>query len=192
MAQNNANSKKLSGVVGIFDEPRALIMATKKAREFGFKHFDAFTPYPVHGLEVAAGLKRSPIPYVTFVFGLVGCVLAFLYQYWTSAIDWALNIGGKPYNSWPAFVPIMFEVTILLGGLSTAAALFIFCGLPNLKKKAFDLSITRDRFALMIETPNLATNLDVKDNLKKTKEFLQSVGAKEVREVYEEGWGFSL
>ncbi|MBI4925941.1 MAG: DUF3341 domain-containing protein [Bdellovibrio sp.] len=188
MIQNNSNHKKLSGVVGIFDEPHALIMATKKTREFGFKYFDAFTPYPVHGLEVAAGLKRSPIPYVTFVFGLAGCVLAFLYQYWTSAIDWALNVGGKPYNSWPAFVPIMFEVTILLGGLSTVAALFIFCGLPNLKKKAFDLSITRDRFALMIEIQNL----DEKDNLKKTKEFLQSVGAKEVREVYEEGWGFSL
>ncbi len=166
-------------VVGLFDEPQALVNATQKTREAGFKNFDAFTPYPVHGLDQAQGLKRSPIPYVTFIFGLTGCALGFLLQYWTSVIDWPLNVGGKPFNSWPAFVPIMFELTVLLGGLSTFAAVLFFCRIPNFTKKIVDPSITRDRFALVIEDA---------ERTEEAKKFLQSLNAKEVKLVYPEGW----
>ncbi len=175
---------KLSGVVAFFDKPSQLIEATKKVREARYANFDTFTPYPVHGLEAAQGIKRSPIPYVTFIFGITGCGLAFLLQYWTSAVDWPINVGGKPFNSWPAFVPVMFEVTILLAGLSTFAALLFFCRLPNFKKKAFDTSITRDRFALMIEAPGEGETFSENQ----VKDFLKATGAKEVRTVYEEGW----
>src|SRR4051812_33512415 len=99
---------KLAGVIGFFDSPKSLLEATRKVRDARYQHFDAYTPYPVHGLEAAAGLKRSPIPYVTLVAGGTGTICAFLLQYWTSAIDWPLVVGGKPFNSWPAFVPIMF------------------------------------------------------------------------------------
>ena len=168
---------KPSSVIGFFLDSSALVAATKKVREAGYSSFDAFTPFPVHGLDTAQGLKRSPIPYVTFVFGITGTTLAFLFQYWTSAMDWPINVGGKPLNSWPAFVPIMFEVTILLGGLSTVAALFALCKLPNIKKSLIDPSITRDRFALVIESSC------EKSDSEKLKSFLQSIGACEVRSL---------
>ena len=98
-------------------------------------------------------LKRSPIPFVTFIAGLTGCALAFLFKYWTSAVDWPINVGGKPFNSWPAFVPIMFELTVLFAGLCTVGAMFAFNGLPNVRRKIFDPALTRDRYAIVIEAP---------------------------------------
>lgn len=189
-------TKQLTAVVGFFEDPEALLQATKKIRDARYRDFDAFTPYPVHGLEAAQGLKRSSLPYVTFIAGLSGCSLGFLLQYWTSAVDWPIIVGGKPLNSWPAFVPIMFECTILFAGLATFGAMLLFNGLPNLGRKIFDPSITRDRFALAIEAP-----LDVEEEeegggtvgFKKFDEseavdLLKKAGAKEVRSVYSEGW----
>lgn len=166
----------LAGVVGFFKDPTALLKAAKKAKEAKFPSFDAFTPFPVHGLDEAQGLKRSPIPFVTFIFGITGTTLAFLFQYWTSAVDWPINVGGKPFNSWPAFVPVMFEVTILFGGLSTVAALFFFCRLPNRKKPLIDPSVTRDRFALMIDAPTTE---------EEARNFLQGVGARDIKSIFE-------
>jgi hypothetical protein len=196
-----SNGRQLAGVVAFFTDPDQLIEATRKTREARYKYFDAFTPYPVHGLEQAQGLKRSPLPYVTFAAGLTGVSLAFLFQYWTSAVNWPLNIGGKPFNSWPAFVPIMFELTVLLGGLSTVAAMFLLNGLPNITKRAFDSGITRDRFALMIEAPPEGAEDDdaerasqgkapqyKKFNEREATELLRTFGAAEVRSVYAEGW----
>lgn len=188
----------LAGVLGFFEKPSHLIEATSKVRDARYQHFDTFTPYPVHGLEAAQGLKRSPIPYVTFIAGLTGGLLAFLFQYWTSAVDWPLNVGGKPFNSWPAFIPICFELTVLFAGLSTVAAMFLFNGLPNVRRKAFDPGLTRDRFALWIGAPlpvedddeaavRAATRFKKFDPGEAT-EFLRRVGAKDVRAVYSEGW----
>lgn len=195
-------SQDLAGVVGFFDEPGSLLEATKKVRDARYENFDAFTPYPVHGLEHAQGLKRSPLPYVTFLAGLTGCVLGFLLQYWTSAVDWPINVGGKPMNSWPAFVPVMFEITVLLAALSTVGAMFLLNGLPNSKRKAFDPAITRDKFALMIQAPVRSGGHgdDEEDQVPVQKagfkafdeneasQFLRQAGAKEVRSVYAEGW----
>jgi hypothetical protein len=150
----------------------------KKIKAENFQNFDAYTPFPVHGLDHAQGLKRSPIPYVTFVAGITGTACAFALQYWTSAVDWPINVGGKPFNSWPAFVPVMFEVTILFAGLSTFGALLFFCKLPNLKRKAFDPEITRNKFAIMIED---ASEQEATDALKKA-------GASGIRSVRFEGW----
>src|SRR5579885_3487886 len=147
------NGRVLSGVIGFFPNAHATVEAMKKVRDARYQSFDAFTPFPVHGLEAAQGLKRSPLPYVTFVAGLTGCTVGFLLQYWTSAVDWPLNIGGKPFNSWPAFVPIMFELTVLFAGLCTVGAMFAFNGLPNVLRKAFDPGLTRDRYAIVIEAP---------------------------------------
>src|SRR3954470_24306994 len=97
-ATTKTYEKQLTGVVGFFDDPNTLVEAMRKVRDQNFQFFDAFTPYPVHGLEAAQGLKRSPLPYVTLVAGVTGCLLAFLLEYWTSAIDWPLNVGGKPFN----------------------------------------------------------------------------------------------
>jgi hypothetical protein len=202
-------ARKLSGVVGFFTDPDKLVQATEKVRAANYADFDTFTPYPVHGLEHAQGLKRSWIPFVTFGAGLCGFSLAFLLEYGTSAVSWPLIVGGKPFNSWPAFVPIMFELTVLLAGLSTVAAMFIVNRLPNVTKKAIDPSLTRDRFAIFIGAPVVnppdpvtADDEDMKKyqarksalarfkafDESEAQSFLKQVGAQEVRSVYEEGW----
>ena len=184
--------KTLEGVVGFFNDPHALLEATKKIREANYEVFDAFTPYPIHGLEKAQGLKRSPLPYVTFGAGLTGFICANLLQIWTSAIDWPLNVGGKPMVSLPAFVPIMFELTVLFAGLATVAGMLLFNGLPNTRKRAFDPAITRDRFALFIGTPSKKES-SISRGFREFSEgeasqLLKQVGAQEVRTVYTEGW----
>ena len=192
----------VAGVVGFFDNPSQLMEATKKSRDAKWESFDAFSPFPVHGLEKAQGLRRSPLPYVTLIFGLVGFCCAFLLQYGTSVWSWPLNVGGKPFNSWPAFVPVLFELTVLLAALSTVGAMFILNGLPNITKRAFDPKITCDKFAVMIDAPKwygddedaekaearrLARGLRKFDASEATA-FLQSLGAKDVKVVYAEGW----
>lgn len=194
--QSLTPTKALSGVVGFFDDPSALVSATAKVREAKYRDFDAFTPFPVHGLEHAQGLRRSPIPFVTLVAAMTGGSLGFLFQYWTSAVDWPIIVGGKPFNSWPAFIPITFELTVLFAGLSTVAAMFLFNGLPNIKRKIFDPALTRDRFALFIESPlplDEGEDVTLGGKYKAFQEtevhgFLKQLGAKEVRSVYAEGW----
>jgi hypothetical protein len=197
-----SNNKPMAGVLGFFDNPTALVAATSKVREANYASFDVFTPYPVHGLDAAQGLKRSPLPYVTFVAGATGFMLAVLLQGWTSVVDWPLNVGGKPFWSWPAFVPIMFELTVLLGGLATVAAMFVLNGLPNITKKSFDPALTNNRFAILIEAPAPRSDSDDEENPEKARaahrfkafseseasEFLKKLGALEVRTVYQEGW----
>lgn len=204
---NKIKQPKLAGVVGFFDTASALMEATKKIREANYESFDCFTPYPVHGLEKVQGLKRSPLPFVTMGAGLTGLMTAMLLQGWTSVIDWPLNVSGKPLWSWPAFVPVFFELTVLFAGLSTVGAMFLLNGFPNMKKRAFDNNITRDRFAIMIDAPELKTaeELDDMDDSQvakyrarlarfkafeesEAKAYLTSVGAREVKSVEARGW----
>lgn len=184
----NASEKKLAGVIGFFDGPHSTVEGMKKVRSAGFQSFDAYTPYPIHGMDAAQGLKRSWIPYVTFIAGLTGVSLAFGLQYWTSAIEWPLNVGGKPFNSWPAFVPVMFELTVLLGGLSTVGAMLFANGLPNMTKKTFDPGITSDKFCIVIESPCHVQEGPRKFSENEASDVLRQAGAKEVRAVYHEGW----
>lgn len=197
MATTESTPRKIAGVIGFFDDPTGLVAATAKVRDANYESFDVYTPYPVHGLDAAQGLKRSPLPYVTFVAGATGFILAMVLQYWTSAVDWPLNVGGKPFFSWPAFVPILFELTVLLGGLATVAGMFALNGLPNIFRKSFDPALTRDRFAIVVEAP---AERDEEDKAPGTSssfkafseseaaDFLRKLGAKEVRTVYQEGW----
>lgn len=197
---NPTQAKQLAGVIGYFEGEESLVGAMRQVRDAKYRYFDAFTPYPVHGLDAAQGLKRSPLPFVTFAAGLTGCSLGFLLQYWTSAVDWPIIVGGKPFNSWPAFVPVMFECTVLFAGLATVGAMFLLNGLPNLRRKVFDPRITRDRFALVIEAPmdesgdELGTPVNKKNDKFKpfdaseASEFLKKAGAQEVKSVYTEGW----
>lgn len=197
---NQSRGRQLAGVIGFYQDPHALMEATEKARDAKYRDFDAFSPFPIHGMDAAQGLKRSPLPFVTLSAGLTGCTLGFLLQYWTSVVDWPLIVGGKPFNSWPAFVPVMFECTILFAGLATVAGMFILNGLPNHKKKAFDPRLTKDRFALVIEASRVDEDPENGEKAaveqKKFKpfsesevqEFLKKTGAKEVKSVYTEEW----
>src|SRR5437868_14716011 len=116
MAKRNSG-----GIAGIWTEESKVVHAALKTRESGFIKFDAITPYPVHGMEEACGIKRSWIPYVTMVMGTVGLLAGLLLTWWTSAVDWPINVGGKPNFSLPAFIPILFELTILFAALSSVA-----------------------------------------------------------------------
>jgi hypothetical protein len=168
------------GVIAVFSNEQDILKAARGAREQKrFKKYDAFTPYPVHGLDDAMGVKRSWIPYVTFVAGLVGFATAVALQVWTSAFDWPINIGGKPFISFPAFVPIMFELTVLIGGLSTVGALFYACHLPNPSVKILHPGITNDKFVLFI--PSTEENY----NESEITQFLKNFKPEEVSVVTE-------
>jgi hypothetical protein len=138
------------GLAGIFESEESALKAARKTREMGYKKFEALTPYPVHGMEDACGIKRSWIPYVTFGMGLFGLSSGLLLTWWTSAVDWPLNIGGKPFFSLPAFVPILFELTVLFAALSSVAALFYACGLPKVNPPIIDPDLTCHKFAIFI------------------------------------------
>jgi hypothetical protein len=184
---------RIEGVVGYFSDSHALVEAMKKVRSENFESIDAFTPFPVHGLDAAQGLDRSPLPYITFGAGLTGFLCGFLLQYWTSAVSWPLNVGGKPLNSWPAFVPVFFEVTVLFAGICTVLGLILICRLPNISKKIPSARLTNDRFAIVIESPEYDEDEDPNPKYKKfdektAQEVLKKAGATDVQTYMAEGW----
>lgn len=143
-------------LLGLFAEEENLMAAARRLRTEGFQIHDVFTPYAVHGLDEAMGVRRSRLPIVTFVVGFTAMSLALLFQFWASAVDWNINVGGKPENSLLAFLPITFEITVLLGGLATAAAFLfrsrLFPGAkPILAEISQDRRITDHLFVIALE-----------------------------------------
>src|ERR1700694_3900641 len=122
-------------MVATFSDADSLVKAVKATTRENFKVYDVYAPYPIHGLDEAMGIRRSRLPWVTFIVGLSALTGALILQFYTSVLDWPLNVGGKPNNSTLAFLPITFELTVLLGGLSTVAALFIKARLYPGKKE---------------------------------------------------------
>ncbi len=171
--------KPVGGVAGIWLDDHELVKAAAKVRDAGFKNWDSITPFPVHGLEDAMGIKRSVIPFITFGMGLTGFLFGLWLTVWTSAFNWPINVGGKPFVSGPAFVPVMFECTILFAALSSVASVFIFSRLPKIDPPIIDRDLTSHKFAIFI-----AEN-DPAFNRAKTEELLKSLGADEVRYIAE-------
>ena len=171
--------KKSGGVVGIWLDDHELVQAAHKVREAGYKNFDAITPFPVHGLEEAIGIQRSVIPWVTFFAGLTGLACALALEYWTSAVDWAINVGGKPFFSGPAFAPIMFELTVLFAALFSVGAMFVLCGLPKIEPPIIDPDLTSHKFALFI--PETEAGYDAG----RAEQMLKGLGAQDVRRISE-------
>ena len=168
--------KYKNGVVGFWPNEHKLAEAASHTRKAGYKKFDAITPFPVHGMDEAVGLKRSWIPWVTFTFGVTGLFLGWFFQYYVAVMDWPIIIGGKPYHSLPAFVPVMFEMTILLGALSSVAAcLMVACRLPKVDPPVIDPDLTCSKFALFIPED------DVGFDTSKVTELFKSLGASDVR-----------
>ncbi len=172
-------AKKMSGVLGLWSDESKVLVAARKVREAGFKKFDAITPYPVHGMEEAVGIKRSGIPWVTFGAGLLGGVLGLYFQYWVASVDWPINIGGKPFFSLPAFIPVTFETTVLFAALFSVAAMILVNGLPAVNPKILDPDLTSHKFAILIP------NNDVGYSQGKVEDLLKELGADEVRLFYD-------
>jgi len=150
-------------VLGIFDTPDALMQAIPKARAAKLGTVEAYTPYPIHGIDGALGLRKSPLGGMVLVMGILGALTAFGFQYWISAIDYPIITGGKAANSWEAFIPIMFEVTVLFSTFTAGLGMLLllnklpFFGHPVLSSKAIT-GITRDRYALAIEAESEGFN----------------------------------
>lgn len=138
--------------LSIYEHEEDILGVTKAARSSGFTIVDIFSPYAIHGLEHAAGFSPSRLPWICFVLGLVGATFKVWFEFWTTAVSWPINIGGKPWNSLPAFIPITFEVMVLMAGVGTVIALFIACRLfPGKKAKMPFDGVTDHRFALILE-----------------------------------------
>jgi hypothetical protein len=164
------------GLLAEFDRPEDLLRAAERARAEGFRRMDAYTPFPIHGLSEAVGFHQTRLPLIVLIGGIIGAVGGFMMQYWTSKYYYPLNIGGRPLNSWPQFIIITFELTILCAGLSAVLGMLALNGLPQpyhplFNAPNFELA-SRTHFFLAIEAT------DPKFDLAQTRTFLHSLGAR--------------
>jgi hypothetical protein len=144
-------------VFAAFENATDILAAVRAARARGLAIRDAYTPYPVHGLDAAMGLRRSRLPVVCFVAAAVGAALKLWFEFWTAMVDWPLDVGGKPWNSLPAFIPVTFEVMVLSAGLTTVGAFLALSRLWPGKPVAVPATrATDDRFVLAVEETNAA------------------------------------
>jgi Protein of unknown function (DUF3341) len=171
----------LYGLMGEFDSPETLLTAACGAFAEGFRKMDAYSPFPVDGLAEALGFRRTLVPLVVLIGGIIGCIGGFFLQYWVSVIDYPINVGGRPLNSWPSFIPVTFELTILLAALSAFFAVLALNGLPMPYHPVFNVDrfelASRSRFFLCIESS------DPKFDRDNTRRFLETAGAQGVYEV---------
>lgn len=177
------SEKKLFGIAATFKTPDEIIMVAKKVTGAGYIQFDVNTPYPVHGMDDAMKIKSSKLGFVTLVMGLTGATLALLFMYWTMSIDYRLVIGGKPFFAFPAFIPITFEVTVLLATVSTIIAMIaLFFRLPDNKHPLHDTnymkSVSVDKFGLVIEAS------DPKFNNETVSDFINKLNPVSVEWIY--------
>jgi hypothetical protein len=170
------------GVVAEFATEHELLRAVEKTREAGYRRIEAYTPFPVEGLAHALGLKRNNVPLITLIGGLTGGLGGFFFQYWVNVFAYPINIGGRPLNSWPAFIPVTFELTVLGAALSAVFGMLALNRLPQPHHPLFNVHrfakhASSDRFFLCIEAR------DPKFHLKDSARFLHELHARHVNEV---------
>lgn len=170
-------------VVGNFYDEAVLFPAVKKVRKAGYKIHDVFTPFPIHGLDKEMGLRDTSLHTAGFIYGITGTTTAVTFITWALTVDWPLNIGGKPFFSLPAWIPITFELTVLFAAVGMVLTFCYLCQLaPFVKKDHFNPRSTDDTFVMALECTD-------KTNEAEAIAFLQSVGAKDVSvEVRETRW----
>jgi hypothetical protein len=164
-----------------FDDPTALVAAARRVREEGYTHTDAYTPFPVEEVAEALGVRHTRLPLVVLIGGLAGCVGGYFMQYYAAAVSYPLNVGGRPLHSWPAFIPITFECTILAAAFAAVLGMLALNRLPEPNHPAFNVPrfalASRDRFFLAIEATDPKFDRDA------TWDFLEGLGPREVVEV---------
>jgi hypothetical protein len=168
-------------ILAEFEEPHALIAAAKRTREEGYIKIDAYSPFPVEGLTDALGYGKTRMSLIVLIGGILGCITGYSMQYWVAGVYFPINIGGRPLNSWPSFIPITFELTVLFSAVFAVFGMLALNGLPTPYHPLFNVPrfalASRDRFFLGI----LST--DKKFSVDETRKFMQSLGAREVSDV---------
>jgi Protein of unknown function (DUF3341) len=175
------SSPLVHGLMAEFDDPQSLVTATTRAREEGYRRMDAYSPFPIEELHEALGSHHTRLPLIVLIGGLCGGIGGYLLQYWVSVVAYPVNIGGKPMHSWPAFIPVTFECTILVAALSAVLGMLALNGLPMPYHPVFNVPrfalASRNRFFLCIESR------DPKFDLDRTRHFLETLGPREVSTV---------
>ena len=175
------NAPRIYGLMAEFDDPNALVAATERAHHEGYRRMDAYSPFPIEELHQALGLRHTRLPLLVLIGGLCGCLGGYLLQYWASAIAYPVNVGGRALHSWPAFIPVTFECTILAAALSAALGMLALNGLPMPYHPVFNVPAfaraSRDRFFLLIETADQRFD---RHSTQKFLEGLHPVGVSEV------------
>ena len=164
------------GLLAEFEQPEELVNAIRRARAAGYRKMDAYTPFPVEHLAEELGFHRTALPLIVLIGGLIGCAGGFFLQYWISALDYPLNVGGRPLNSWPSFIPVTFELTILFAALFAVLGMLGLNGLPMPYHPLFNSPrfalASRNRFFLCIEAG------DKQFNRETTAKFLSELNPK--------------
>jgi hypothetical protein len=170
-------------IVGSFYDEEVLFPAVKKVRRAGYKIHDVFTPFPIHGLDKAMGLRDTSLHTAGFIYAIMGTATALGFITWTLTVDWPLNIGGKPFFSLPAWIPITFELTVLFSSIGMVLTFCYLCEIaPFVKKDHFNLRSTDDTFLMALECTDTTNEAEAIN-------FLQSLGASDVKVDYKEtGW----
>ncbi|MBI5474228.1 MAG: DUF3341 domain-containing protein [Ignavibacteriae bacterium] len=168
-----AKRPDIYGLMAEFDAPEKLLYAAERAKSEGYHEMDAFTPFPMEELTDALGIRHTKLSLFVLCCGLAGMIGGFFFQYWAMAIDYPLNIGGRPFNSWPQFIPVTFELTILLAASGAVIGMIFRNGLPRPLHPVFNVDrfelATKDKFFLCIEA------IDPTFEQEKTKAFLESL-----------------
>ncbi len=176
-----ARTPTVYGVMAEFDDPNALVAATYRAHFEGYRHMDAYSPFPIEELHEALGAHHTRLPLIVLIGGVLGCIGGYLMQYWTNAVSYPLNVAGKPFNSWPMFIPVTFECTILGAAIAAVLGMLALNGLPMPYHPVFNVPrfalASRNRFFLCIESK------DPMFRLEQTRGFLESLGPREVTTV---------
>ncbi len=175
------NKTEIYGVMAEFDNPTALVNAARAAREKGFRKLDAYSPFPIEELTDALHLHHNKLPLIVLIGGIIGGSLGYLLQYYVTVWHFPLNIADKPLHSWPSYIVITFEMTVLCAGLAAVFGLLALCGLPMPYHPTFNVPrfalASRNRFFLCIEAT------DPLFDRKQTSEFLETLEPREVSEV---------
>ncbi|HEY1233749.1 MAG TPA: DUF3341 domain-containing protein [Candidatus Binatia bacterium] len=169
------------GLMAEFDSPERLLEAARRAFAEGFRKIDAYSPFPVEGMAEAIGFYRTGVPLIVLIGGIFGCVGGFYLQYWVAVIHFPINIGGRPLNSWPSFIPITFELTILVAALAAFLGVLALNRFPMPYHPVFNVErfelASRNRFFLCIEAK------DPKFDIDRTRRFLEEIGSLGTYEV---------
>ncbi len=176
-------SEKLYGIMAEFDTPTQLVDAARVVRDAGYTKTDAFSPFPLHEIDEALGIKRSILPYLIFTGGITGLLSGFALEYYVHVIDWQIIVGGRPAFSLPAFIPPMFELTILFAAFTAVFGMLFLNGLPAPYHPVFNVPrfalATREKFFLLIESE------DARYDYAETKSLMESLDPQEVFDVEE-------